>query len=183
MKACVALALVLFAVASSCRPPEDEPPRLLPPPPPAYAPQRPPAPPPFWQTTPQPIAQLSTDAPSRCMSAINARRQGVGLAPLERWSVAEACASTQGRDGASNGQPHGAFGRCGEMAQNVCPSWPGSAEAMIDACIDSEWKEGPGTDFGAHGHYLNLSSTKYSRVACGFFTTPNGQVWAVQDFQ
>ena len=45
------------------------------------------------------------------------------------------------------------------------------------------WKEGPGTDFSKHGHYLNMSSTKYTKVACGFFTAPNGQVWAVQNFQ
>ena len=43
--------------------------------------------------------------------------------------------------------------------------------------------EGPGTDFSTHGHYINMSSTKYSAVACGFYQTPGGKFWAVQDFK
>ena len=45
------------------------------------------------------------------------------------------------------------------------------------------WAEGPGADFQAHGHYINMSSTKYSKVACGFYKTPGGSVWAIQNFQ
>jgi hypothetical protein len=45
------------------------------------------------------------------------------------------------------------------------------------------WAEGPGADFQTHGHYINMSSTKYTKVACGFYETPTGSVWAVQDFQ
>ena len=46
------------------------------------------------------------------------------------------------------------------------------------------WAEGPGTDFSAHGHYINMSSTDYTQVACGYYTTSDGKtVWAVQDFK
>ena len=45
------------------------------------------------------------------------------------------------------------------------------------------WKEGPGTDFSAHGHYINMTNTKYTKVACGFATTSAGKIWSVQDFK
>jgi len=37
--------------------------------------------------------------------------------------------------------------------------------------------EGPGG-----GHYENMRGN-YSRVACGYYVTPNNAVWATQDFQ
>jgi len=33
------------------------------------------------------------------------------------------------------------------------------------------------------GHYINMSNPDYTEVACGFYTTPDGYVWAVQDFR
>ena len=174
-------------------------------PPPAYTPQGqwiPPAsgatPPnaPWWQPPPSafpfPIPQLGqapqlpplpTDAGQRCVNTINDYRASQRLPPLQRWWQAETCSAGQARDGAASGQPHGAFGRCAEQGQNVCPAWAGPAERMIGPCIQSMWSEGPGTDFAQHGHYLNLSSARFTKVSCGFFTAPTGQVWLVQDFQ
>jgi hypothetical protein len=43
------------------------------------------------------------------------------------------------------------------------------------------WDEGPGEPFSEHGHYLNMSSTQFSKVACGFSTSGQG-VWANQNF-
>jgi hypothetical protein len=40
------------------------------------------------------------------------------------------------------------------------------------------WDEGPGG-----GHYENMKSTDSTRVACGFYITPGGDVWSVQNFQ
>ena len=40
-----------------------------------------------------------------------------------------------------------------------------------------------GSDISTHGHYINMSSTQYTQVACGFYTLSDGQVWATQDFQ
>jgi hypothetical protein len=78
---------------------------------------------------------------------------------------------------------HGAFGQCGEFAQNECPGWPAPAEKMITGCLKAMWDEGPGDFNSGHGHYINMSSTKYALVACGFYTTPSGDIWSVQDFK
>ena len=45
------------------------------------------------------------------------------------------------------------------------------------------WDEGPGEDFQAHGHYINMSDPNGSRVACGRYEAPNGDVTSVQNFQ
>src|SRR5438270_82706 len=72
---------------------------------------------------------------------------------------------------------------CGESAQNECPGWPGPPDTLIKDCLAMMWAEGPGSDFHAHGHYINMSSTSYSSVSCGFYQTPAGDWWAAQDFR
>jgi hypothetical protein len=69
---------------------------------------------------------------------------------------------------------------CGESAQNTCPNW-GSEEQVISGCLQAMWDEGPGEPFSAHGHYINMSSSNYSKVACGF-SSAGGGVWANQNF-
>jgi hypothetical protein len=54
---------------------------------------------------------------------------------------------------------------------------------MIGDCMQMMWNEGPGDFNAGHGHYINMSSTMYTKVACGFHLLPDGNVWAVQDFQ
>ena len=54
---------------------------------------------------------------------------------------------------------------------------------MIGSCLQAMWNEGPGTNFATHGHYINMTSTTYTKVACGFAVRSNGTVWAAQDFQ
>ena len=44
------------------------------------------------------------------------------------------------------------------------------------------WDEGPGEPFRAHGHYINMSSTQYTSVACGRSSAGQG-VWSNQNFQ
>lgn len=117
-----------------------------------------------------------------CVDRINEYRSTEGLPPYARWTEAEACADDQAAQDAASGTAHGAFGQCDEWAQNECPGW-GSLEQVVSGCLQMMWEEGPGEDFNAHGHYINMSSTEYDRVACGFFTTANGDVWAVQDFK
>lgn len=80
-----------------------------------------------------------------------------------------------------SGKAHGAFKQCGEWAQDECPGWGGTPDSIIPDCLAMMWAEGPG-DFAQHGHYLNMSSTQYTQVSCGFYVTPTGSVWAVQDF-
>jgi hypothetical protein len=125
---------------------------------------------------------FTPDLGQQCVNNVNEHRATQQLPPLQRWVQTETCAASQARDGAATGQPHGAFGRCSEQGQNVCPAWPGPANQMIVPCIQSMWNEGPGADFAAHGHYLNLASARFTRVACGFYTAPSGQVSLVQDF-
>jgi hypothetical protein len=172
---------------------QDPPPRYYPPPQqpspqPNWGNYQPPPPQPTWPPAQWwnpnlPQAPNPFDNGQRCTDAINRHRVSLGLPTLSRWMFAEMCASGQAQSGAQTGQPHGAFGHCGEFAQNVCPNWAGPPDRMIGACIESEWQEGPGFDYYAHGHYLNMTNPRYTKVACGFYTAPNGQVWAVQDFQ
>jgi hypothetical protein len=112
-----------------------------------------------------------------CVDEINRYRSSLGLSPLQRAADREACANGQIADDARSGKWHGSFGGCGEALQNECMSSPASREDMIKGCLRGMWNEGPGG-----GHYEAMkSSTK--TVWCGFYTTPSGDVWSVQDFR
>jgi hypothetical protein len=125
----------------------------------------------------------SSGAADLCVNIINQYRSTLGLPPYERWTQAEPCADDQAQSDSQTMQAHGAFGQCSESAQNECPGWPGTPESILPGCLQMMWDEGPGTDFSKHGHYINMSSTQYTQVACGFHTTPGGDVWSVQDFR
>jgi hypothetical protein len=115
-----------------------------------------------------------------CVDRINQFRwECQCLPPLARWSDAEACSDDQSSLDQNGGGPHGNFGMCGENAQNTCPNW-GSEQQIINGCLQSMWDEGPGEPFSEHGHYINMSSTNYTRVACGF--SYDGGVWSNQNF-
>ncbi len=121
-------------------------------------------------------------AAEACVGKINALRATVKLAPYARWSSEESCAGEEAAMDAAIDLPHGAFGTCMELAQNECPGWPAPATSAITSCLEAMWAEGPGTDFTTHGHYINMTSTQYSLVACGFTTLADGSVWATQNF-
>jgi hypothetical protein len=118
-----------------------------------------------------------------CVDTINMYRATLGLTPYTRWSAEETCADGQAQSDSQTNTAHGAFGKCTENAQNECPGWPMPANTAITGCLQSMWNEGPGADFNTHGHYINMSSTMYKQVACGFYTTAAGKIWAVQDFK
>ena len=118
-----------------------------------------------------------------CFELVNQYRASIGLPPYQRWTDEEACADGEAKSDAEANRPHGSFGSCGERAQNTCPGWSGTPESMIGPCLQRMWAEGPGSDFSTHGHYINMSSTTYTRAACGFYVTPDGRVWTVQDFR
>jgi hypothetical protein len=117
-----------------------------------------------------------------CVDQINQYRASIGLPPYQRWTSAESCVDGEAKSDAESGEPHGSFGACGEFAQNECPGY-GSLDATVTTCLAQMWAEGPGEDFQQHGHYLNMSSTSYTMVACGFHVTSSGDVWAAQDFK
>ncbi|MEZ4451575.1 MAG: CAP domain-containing protein [Nannocystaceae bacterium] len=123
-------------------------------------------------------------AAQACVDEINMYRAMLDLPPYERWASAETCADGEAESDAMTNTPHGAFGECGEWAQNECPGWPaGDPIGSLKGCLAQMWAEGPGMDFNTHGHYINMSSTKYTKVACGFYVTGGNKLWAVQDFQ
>ena len=83
-----------------------------------------------------------------------------------------------------SGNAHGGFqnGLCdGGFGQNECPGWD-SPEQCVEGCLQMMWDEGPGTFFGGHGHYINMTNADYSRVACGVHDGNNG-TWSVQNFE
>ena len=118
-----------------------------------------------------------------CVDTINDYRATLSLPPLERWTDAESCSNAEAKSDSETNTAHGAFGQCEEWAQNECPGWPGPPEDMIVDCLALMWAEGPGDDFSQHGHYINMSNPNYTKVACGFYQTPEGSWWAVQNFQ
>jgi len=116
-----------------------------------------------------------------CVDRINQFRWDCQcLPPLARWTEAESCTAQQSADDQATGIAHDHFGACGENAQNTCPNWGGDAQ-IIDSCLQMMWDEGPGEPFADHGHYINMSSTSYSKVACG--RANNGGVWSNQNFK
>jgi hypothetical protein len=121
-------------------------------------------------------------ARQQCVDKINEYRATLSLPPYQRWNAKESCADGEAKSDSETGKAHGAFPSCGEWAQNECPGY-GSVNSTVTTCLAQMWAEGPGADFQTHGHYINMSSTKYTKVACGFYETPTGSVWAVQDFQ
>jgi hypothetical protein len=94
--------------------------------------------------------------------------------------------------------------------QDACPGWPvggntawGGYATIADAlkgCLKSMWNEkttfqasgktreecqadqSSGGCFLTNGHYLNMSSTSYTAVSCGFYKMTNGNYWMNQDF-
>jgi hypothetical protein len=116
------------------------------------------------------------------VAQINAYRAKVKLPPLEHWMDADSCSDLEAKHDSKVNQPHASFGHCGEMAQNECPDWPNKGSIGI-GCMQQMWNEGPGKDYARHGHYLNMTNPAYTKVAVGFYTTPQGKVWSVQNFQ
>ena len=116
-----------------------------------------------------------------CVDAINAFRATEALPPLTRWSDGESCADTQGLADSNASASHANYGDCGEGAQNTCGA-RNSTDQIIDGCLQSMWDEGPGEPFSEHGHYLNMSSTDYTEVACAFVELADGSIWASQNF-
>lgn len=136
---------------------------------------------PLADCTPEVLPATGDDGED-CVQRINQlRAECQCLPPLERWVEGEACAEEHARYDAQHDEAHKGFrdGVCehGGWAQNECPGWGGGWPQVISGCLQMMWDEGPGEDFQAHGHYLNMSSQDYTKVACG-----GGDNWFVQNF-
>jgi hypothetical protein len=129
------------------------------------------------------------------VARVNQFRACVCLPPLPRWTAGEACADQDAQYDSQQNTAHAGFsaGICTSgNAQDECPDWSGSTpQKAIDSCLLMMFNEGPpptstctGQCYSDHGHYINMTGTKYkSGVACGFYTTAAGSLWAVQNFQ
>jgi hypothetical protein len=122
------------------------------------------------------------DARERCVARTNELRASIGLKPIPRLASAESCVDGQAQSDSESGKAHGAFDACFDqvknwrgVGQNECPGYA-SVESALGTCLDMMWAEGPGG-----GHYDNIAGDS-TQTACGFYTTPQGKVWMVQDF-
>jgi len=141
---------------------------------------------PIPNCSPEPLPSTG-DVHGDCVARINQFRwECQCLPPLPRWVDGEDCTDSNAQYDSVNGV-HASFSAipCGSggRAQNECPGWP-SNDAVITGCLQAMWEEGPedGNPNTVNGHYESMASTSYTRVACGFFTTPSGSVWGVQNF-
>ena len=142
----------------------------------------------------KPKSPNTGDVYADCVARVNQFRACVCLPPLARWSAGEACADQDAKYDSEQNVAHSGFTAriCSAgNAQDECPGWSGSGESVIDGCLQQMFGEGPpptstctGQCYSDHGHYINMTGTKYkSGVACGFYTMPSGAIWAAQNFQ
>lgn len=125
------------------------------------------------------------DGRQKCVDAINAYRAQVSAPPYTRWTAAEPCVDQHAAYDSTNGAHAGFIANICQpraFAEDECP---GGGYKTIDdivnttqSCFTRMWSEGPGG-----GHYANMSSTTYTLVACGFYRTASGSLWATQDFR
>lgn len=140
----------------------------------------------------KPTSPNTGDIYADCAARVNQFRACVCLPPLPRWTAGEACADQDSQYDSQQNTAHAGFqaGICASgNAQDECPNWTGSTpEKVIDGCLQMMFDEGPpptatctGQCYQDHGHYINMTGTKYKNgVACGFYTTAS---WAAQNFQ
>ncbi len=133
------------------------------------------------QPSASPWVDSYANARIECVDKINSLRATVGLPALTFLPAKDTCSDYEARSDCITGVAHGAFGRCGEMAQNECPGY-GSTGSIVDGCLTAMWDEGPGEPYSQHGHYINMTNTAYTKVSVGFYTAASGSVWAVFNF-
>jgi Cysteine-rich secretory protein family len=138
-------------------------------------------------------AASTGDVRQDCVDRINQfRTQCACLPALARWTEAEACADMMAQHDSMTGEAHSGFtGKVctpGGQGQNECPGYKSETQ-VIGTCLQQMWSEGPppqspcnGDCFQTYGHFINMTNTKFKKVACGLFTTTSGSIWAVQNF-
>jgi hypothetical protein len=117
----------------------------------------------------------------QCINTVNQFRATLNLPALQRWTEQESCVDGEAKGDSEKNQAHANFGKCQEMAQNECPGYS-SLESINTTCLKQMWNEGPGEPYSAHGHYINMTGN-YTKVACGFYKTSSGNIWAIQNFR
>ncbi|WP_437550877.1 CAP domain-containing protein [Sorangium sp. So ce367] len=132
------------------------------------------------------------DLAQDCVDRINQfLTQCACLPALKRRKDGEACANEMAKYDADHDMAHaGIRAKICEPGgtQNSCPGYS-SNKKVIGLCMQQMWDEGPpptanctGDCYEMHGHFLNMTDDSVTQVACGFYTTSSGKVWAVQNF-
>jgi hypothetical protein len=127
-----------------------------------------------------------------CVNRINQfLTQCACLPALARNSQGEACADQMAEYDAGKNEAHaGTTDKICEPrgSQNECPGYASNNQVM-SLCFQQMWDEGPppggsctGDCYEQHGHFINMTDKSVTKVACGFYTTASGKVWAVQNF-
>lgn len=127
-----------------------------------------------------------------CVDRINQfLTQCACLPALTRRTDGEACADQMAEYDASKNSAHAGVKDkiCTPGgSQNECPGYS-SNNQVIGLCMQQMWDEGPpptdpcsGSCYEMYGHYINMTDKSVTKVACGFYTTAAGKVWAVQNF-
>lgn len=140
-----------------------------------------------------PTAPNTGDIYADCAARVNQFRACVCLPPLPRWNDGEACADQDAQYDSQQNVAHAGFQAricTSGNAQDECPNWK-SATQVISQCLQQMFNEGPppttpctGSCYSTYGHYINMTGTSYkSGVACGFYTTSSGSMWAAQNFK
>ncbi len=125
-----------------------------------------------------------------CLDVINKYRASEDLKPLTLAPEAkQTCVDEQAAADLKINKAHGHFGNCGEFAQNsgsnIDLKWQNTEEKIVDTYLEMMWSEkklvesgernpDKKEDFSYIGHYLNMSSTKYTSVACGIAKNSDG---------
>lgn len=136
-----------------------------------------------------------------CVNRINQFRTTCAcMKPLARWTAGEACADMDAQYDSMKMSGHAGFIAmiCSPegYSQDECPGDP-SEQYVISGCLQQMWSEGPppagttiaqcesqamyATCYEAHGHFINMTDPNVTKVACGFYTTSSGAVWAAQN--
>lgn len=133
----------------------------------------------------------ATDWREYCLEVVNKYRATENLKVLALAPEAkQTCTDNQAAADLQSNKAHGHFGDCGEYAQNSAPnitlSWLGTEAKIVDYYLEMMWNEkkliesgerdpNKDSDYSYIGHYLNMSSTKYSTVSCGFAKSSDGK--------
>jgi hypothetical protein len=121
-----------------------------------------------------PSTPSSSSYAQNCVAGVNAFRATLGLPALAENTGEESCANNQAGNDLVSNVAHAHFGACNEFGQCECPNW--SDPSQIQACLQMMWNEGPGG-----GHYDIMSSTSYTKMACGY-STSGSNTWMVQNY-
>ncbi|HEX4453015.1 MAG TPA: CAP domain-containing protein [Kofleriaceae bacterium] len=129
-----------------------------------------------------------------CVTQTNAYRAMNGKSALTESSALETYAATGAMYDYNAGSAHDHFGMTQgggiAFAENECPGFDGwniakaggDMTSLMDMCLQAFYDEGPGSDYSAHGHYINMMGA-YGTLGCGIYEdSSNGNVTITQDY-